>query len=95
MKWKRPRQVDIYLWMEIEEWRDERLIKVGCISWMLDGTGFYSPSITFEAERGLGLYCFPSFRALSDAQDFVEKLMRMTSEEALRVNGQQWPGVVL
>lgn len=95
MQWQQPRPVAEWLWMDMEEWRDGHLIKVGRVSWKQDGTGHYDVSITFEQEHGMGLYCFPSFRALSDAQDFVERLMGMTSAEALELNGKQWPGVVL
>lgn len=94
MQWQQPRPVDIWLWMEIELWQNGTLIKVGRVSWGKDG-GYYHVSITYEQEHGLGLYCWPSFRALSDAQEFVEKLMGITSAEAIAIHGTQWPNVVL
>jgi hypothetical protein len=94
--WKQPRRVAEWWWMDIEIVEPDTgdMIRYGRVSWNQDGTGFYDISITFERE-GCGLHCFPSFRALSDAQDFVERLMRMSLAEAMHVNGQQYPGVVL
>lgn len=97
MNWLQPRLVnDEWYWMDIEL-RDERgrLLKVGRVSWNKDGTGHYDVSITYESEDGLGLYCWPSFRALSDAQTFVEQLMDMPIAHAKKLHGTQWPGVVL
>lgn len=94
MKWQEPRPVDQWYWMDIEAWQNGQLLRYGRVSWPKTG-GVYDVSITYQSERGLGLYCWPSFRVLSDAQDFVEKLMGMTSQEARVIHGTQWPGVVL
>lgn len=97
--WDQPRRVEEWWWMDLNELNydegDIVLVKNGRISWNADGTGFYKPSITFEEAHGLGLYCWPAFRALSDAQDFVEKLMAMPLEEVEKLHGVQWPDVVL
>lgn len=94
MKWQDPRPVDQWFWMDIEVYKNGQLLHYGRVSWLKTG-GVYDVSITYQSENGLGLYCWPSFRALSDAQDFVEKLMDMPSSEAMKIHGTQWPGVVL
>ncbi len=94
MKWQEPRPVDIWYWMDIEVYENGQLLRYGRVSWPKAG-GVYDVSITYQSERGLGLYCWPSFRVLSDAQDFVEKLLDMTSADAMKIHGTQWPGVVL
>jgi hypothetical protein len=94
MKWQEPRVVDQWYWMDIEAYADGALLRVGRVSWPKDG-GLYDVSITYESEHGLCFPCWPSFHALSDAQDFVERLMAMPSHEARALNGTQWPGVVL
>lgn len=94
MQWQTPRPVDRWYWMEIEVYENGNLLRYGCVSWPKAG-GVYDVSITYQSERGLGLYCWPAFRVLSDAQDFVEKLMGMPSSEAMKIHGTQWPGVVL
>lgn len=93
-QWQDPRPVDQWYWMDIEVWQNGQLLRYGRVSWLKSG-GVYDVSMTYQSERGLGLYCWPSFRALSDAQDFVEKLMNMSSAEAMKTHGTQWPGVVL
>lgn len=95
MKWQEPRIVDEWYWMDIEVYQDGQLLRYGRVSWLKNGKGHYDISITYQSEHGLGLYCWPSFRVLSDAQDFVERLMNMTSAEAMKLHGKQWPGVVL
>lgn len=94
MKWLEPRPVDRWIWMDIEVWKDGELQRYGRVSWLPTG-GVYDISITYQSEHGLGLYLWPSFRALSDAQEYVEKLMRMPSSEAREMHGPQWIGVVL
>jgi len=94
MQWQEPRIVDQWYWMDIEVWKNGALLRYGRVSWLKTG-GLYDVSITYQSERGLGLYCWPAFRVLSDAQDFVEKLMGMSSTEARAIHGTQWPGVVL
>lgn len=94
-EWRDPRPVDQWYWMDIElQSSDGTMIRYGRVSWNKDGTGHYDVSISYERE-GVGLYSWPSFRALSDAQDFVERLMAMSLEEARAQNGTQWPNVVL
>ena len=95
MRWQEPRPVDQWYWMDIELYKNGTLLRYGRVSWKKDGSGYYSPSITVQNERGLGLYCWPDFRALSDAQEFVERLMGMSVEDLMRIHGTQWPGVVL
>jgi hypothetical protein len=94
MSWGEPQRVEQWFWMDVEFMEGERMIRYGRVSWNADGTGYYSVSITYQQE-GIGLYCWPSFRVLSDAQDFVERLMGMSVEQAKAIHGQQWPGVVL
>ncbi len=93
MQWQQPRPVDRWYWMDIEVYQNGVLQRYGRVSWPKAG-GLYSVSITYQSEHGLGLYCWPSFRALSDAQDFVERLMRMPSSEAMKLHGTEWPNVV-
>jgi len=95
MQWQEPRPVDTWIWMDIELYRNGQLLRVGRVSWNQDGTGHYGVSIAIESERGLGLYCWPSFRVLSDAQNFIERLMGMSVPDLMRIHGAQWPGVVL
>lgn len=95
MTWQEPRIVDQWYWMAIEVWDGERILRAGNVSWQRATGGPYKVSITYENERGLGLYCWPAFRALSDAQDFVEKLMGMASAEAMKIHGTEWPNVVI
>lgn len=95
MRWQNPRPVDEWYWMDIELYENSGLLRYGRVSWNRDGTGHYDVSLTVQSERGLGLYCWPSFRVLSDAQDFVERLMAMSVDELMRIHGTQWPGVVL
>lgn len=94
MTWNEPRRVDVWWWMDIEVWDGDSIVRYGRVSWNQDGTGYFDVSITYESE-GLGLHCWPDFRVLSDAQDFVEQLMAMPSAEARKIHGQQWPNVVL
>lgn len=94
MIWGEPRRVDAWWWMDVE-WKNEgRLIRGGRVSWAADGSGYYQISMDY-AKEGCGLYCWPSFRSLSDAQEFVERLMGMSLERAREIHGTQWPGVVL
>lgn len=94
-EWRDPRRVEQWLWMDIELMdSDGVMIRYGRVSWNQDGTGTYDVSISYERE-GVGLYCWPSFRVLSDAQDFVERLMAMSLDEAKALHGTQWPNVVL
>lgn len=95
LHWREPRPVEGWYWMEIEEWQGDTLLRSGCVSWNRDGTGHYDVSITVESANGLGLYCWPSFRVLSDAQTFVERLMGMDVPALKAEHGTQWPGVVL
>jgi hypothetical protein len=92
--WKDPRRVDVWWWMDVEITDGADMVRYGRVSWNQDGTGYYDVSISYERE-GVGLHCWPDFRALSDAQEFVERLMCMSLEEAQAIHGQQWPGVVL
>jgi hypothetical protein len=92
--WQQPRAADGSIWMDIAVYDGPRILLSGRVSWPKDG-GLYAVSMTYENENGLGLYCWPDFRVLSDAQDFVEKLMQMRSADAKRIHGTQWPGVVL
>ena len=94
MRWKEPRRVDVWWWMDIEFMDDGILTRGGRVSWNQDGTGFYGVSMDY-AREGVGLSCWPSFRALADAQEFVERLMVMPLGEAQALHGTQWPGVVL
>lgn len=96
--WLQPRLVDggRKWWMDTEIREDDGIVMVryGRVSWRSDGTGYYDVSVTFERE-GFGFYCFPDFRALSDAQDYVDRLMVMTLDEVKQENGRLWPGVVI
>ena len=94
MQWLDPRPVDQWYWMDIEVYENGQLLRYGRVSWLKTG-GLYSVSITYQSENGLGLYCWPDFRALSDAQNFVEKLMGMTSAEARVIHGTEWPNVIV
>lgn len=101
LQWKQPRRVDVWWWMEIEQIEIDadchdgyRLIRGGRVSWNQDGTGLYEVSLDC-AREGHGFYCWPDFRALSDAQTFVEELMALPFEDIKRLHGTQWPGVVL
>jgi hypothetical protein len=95
--WKHPRRVDVWWWMENEIYEDDGrvIIRYATISWNADGTGYYRVSVTYQHEQGLGLYCWPAFRVLADAQDFAERLLEMTPAEAMKIHGTQWPDVVL
>jgi hypothetical protein len=94
MVWGEPRRVDEWWWMDVEFKEGETLIRGGRVSWLQDGSGYYTISMDY-AKEGCGLYCWPSFRALADAQEFVERLMGMSLEQAKLIHGTQWPGVVL
>lgn len=92
--WKQPRRVDVWWWMDVEIMDGGDLVRGGRISWRQDGVGPYGVSISYERE-GVGLHCWPAFHVLSDAQEFVERLMRMPLDQARAIHGTQWPGVVL
>lgn len=94
MVWGEPRRVDEWWWMDVEFKAGDRLIRGGRVSWAADGTGYHKISMDY-AKEGVGLYCWPAFRVLADAQEFVEQLMLMSLEQAREIHGQQWPGVVL
>lgn len=93
--WQEPRPVDRWFWMDLPIYENGRLLREGRVSWNKNGTGYYRPRITIQNAHGLGLYCWPSFRALSDAQEFVERLMEMSVDALRAIHGTQWPGVVL
>jgi hypothetical protein len=95
MQWLEPRNVDEFVWLYCELRDGTRMVRYGTVSWQRVNPGLYSVSITYQSEHGLGLYCWPKFRALSDAQDFVEQLMGMSSTEAKKIHGTQWPNVIL
>ena len=95
MKWNEPRPVDESVWLDCEVWDGPRIVRCGRVMWTRANPTVYDVCITYESENGLGLYCWPRFRVLSDAQDYVEKLMSMTSTEARKIHGTQWPDVVL
>lgn len=100
MVWREPRPVEGWYWMDIEQYGinqegvDGSLLRVGRVSWNRDGTGHYDTWINLEDE-GYGFLCWPSFRVLTDAQDFVDRLMLMSKAEIQRLHGTQWPNVVL
>lgn len=101
MEWTQPRRVDVWWWMQIRicdgissTTGEDIVTREGTVSWNADGTGHYGVFISFERE-GIGLHCWPRFRALSDAQSFVERLMLGTLAEAQALHGTQWPNVVL
>jgi hypothetical protein len=94
--WAQPRRVEEWWWMDLNRWSGPGVLdRCGRVKWNADGTGHYSVSLTFETDGGLGLYCYPDFRALSDAQEFVERLLDGPIALAIAENGRQWPGVVL
>ena len=95
MQWKEPYPIDEFVWMDVETYEAGQLARVGRVSWMRDGSGHYKVRITIENQNGLGLYCWPAFRVLSEAQTFVERLMGMSVEALMAEHGTQWPGVVL
>ncbi len=92
--WKEPRRVDQWWWMDVEITDGDNLVRGGRVAWNQDGTGYYKISMDY-AKEGCGLHCWPSFRALSAAQEFVERLMALPLGEAMKIHGQQWPDVVL
>jgi hypothetical protein len=80
--------------MELNIWQSSGVLRrCGQISWNQDGTGHYSITIHDE-EHGYGFPCWPDYRALSDAQEAVEELIRLPLDELRRRNGQEWPNVV-
>lgn len=91
--WGEPRRVDEWFWLDLNEWDGARLLRCGRVSWNADGTGAFEVSITVESHNGLGLYCWPAFRALSDAQDFVETLMPLSVMELYKRHGKGWQKV--
>lgn len=95
MKWKEPRPVDEWMWMDVEIYTDNLIDRVGRVSWSRSETGLYSVNITVESEDGLGLYCWPKFLVRADAQAFVERLMLMPLDKLKAFHGTQWPNVVL
>lgn len=92
--WSEPRRVDIWWWMDVAIYDDGDLVRGGRVAWRQDGLGYYDIDMDY-AREGYGLPCWPSFRVLSEAQEFVERLMCLPLEEAQAIHGQQWPGVVL
>lgn len=91
MIWKEPRTVDEFVWLDCEIRKGGTIFRVGRVSWARENPDLYDVSITYEAERGLGLYCWPKFRVLSEAQAFIESLMQMPSSEAMQIHGKEWP----
>lgn len=99
--WLTPRRVDSgrQLWRHIRlysgasEVTGELIVeREGTVAWAADGTGHYG---VFLSIGRYGLHCWPDFRALADAQEFVERLMAMPLDDVRREHGRQWPGVVL
>lgn len=90
MKWLEPRNVDEFVWLECEERDGPRMLRYGCVSWQRVNPDFYHVNMTYQSENGLGLYCWPLYRVLSEAQDFVEQLMGMSSSEAKKIHGNNW-----
>ena len=100
MQWTQPRRVDVWWWMQIRIYdgvsdvTHEGIVRrEGTVSWNADGTGYYGVFISFERE-GIGLHCWPRFRALSDAQELIERLMVGTLAEAEALHATQWHDVV-
>jgi hypothetical protein len=93
--WEQPRRVDQWWWMDLNIWSAPGIMRrYGRVSWNQDGTGYYDISINDE-EHGWGFPCWPSYRALSDAQDEVERLLRLPFEELKEENGRtEWRDVV-
>jgi hypothetical protein len=96
LDWTQPRRVDVWWWTQIrdavgisETTGEPIVVREGTVSWNQDGSGHYRVSISYERE-GVGLGCWPSFYALSDAQDFIERLMDMPVDEADAIHGQGW-----
>lgn len=88
--WEQPRRVDVWWWMDLNDWGEPGILRrCGRVSWNQDGTGEYRVTYADE-ERGIGLPCWPSFRALSDAQDFVERLMGMAFEDVEALHRNQF-----
>jgi hypothetical protein len=96
MKWREPRRVDRWWWMDIEIYNPETssLIRSGRVSWDFDKAGDYSISMDY-AQEGIGLCCWPAFCVLADAQDFVECLMTLPLDQAKKIHGMYWPGFVV
>lgn len=92
--WREPRRVDVWWWMDVEATDGGDMVRYGRVSWTQSGAGYYDVEIHYERE-GTGLLCWPSFRSLSAAQEFVEALMCLPVEEAHAIHDTQWPGVVL
>lgn len=93
--WEQPRRVDVWWWMDLNIWREPGILRrCGRVSWNADGTGYYEISISDE-EHGYGFPCWPSYRALSDAQDAVERLIQLPLAVLKEENGRApWPSVV-
>lgn len=95
LHWREPRPIDEFVWMDLEEWDGESIVRYGRVSWSRALGGPYSVQMHYEREHGLGLYCWPRFRALSDAQDFVERLWQLPLEDVRALHGTQWRTVLL
>lgn len=89
-EWEQPRRVDGSWWMDLNIWSAPGILRrCGRVNWKQDGTGHYEIDISDE-EHGYGFPCWPSFQALSDAQEEVERLIRLPIEELKRLNGTEW-----
>lgn len=95
--WKEPYRVDRWYCLDIEIHDAEgRLVRSGRVSWDIHvQSSPFSIDICYHDHHGLGLYCWPQFRVLSAAQDFVERLMRMSPEDAQKIHGGHWKGAII
>lgn len=93
--WKQPRRVDQWWWMDVEiiDNNNGDMVRYGRVSWNQDGTDHYDVSLSCERE-GYGFYCWPSFRNLSDAQNFIEQLMPLSLQAIEARHGTQWQGIL-
>lgn len=90
--WDQPRYSDGFWRMDLNIWKAPGVLsRCGRVMWNANGTGYFEISVRVE---GYGFPCFPSYRALSDAQDAVEELIRQSIDELKRRNGREWPQVV-
>jgi hypothetical protein len=75
--WEQPRRVDVWWWMDLNIWRAPGILRrCGRVSWNADGSGYYTITIHDE-EHGYGFPFWPCYRSLSDAQDEIERLIRL------------------
>lgn len=108
--WCQPRKVSDRWWMELHWYcrsdgtfypEDHRahcndgilLVRGGRVQWAVHGQSPYAIDISCERE-GIGLWCWPSFQALADAQSMVETLIVLPTAAILARHGIDWQRVI-